>query len=94
MIETFNIFWSSPIELRVIILGAIVSGAYFYWQDHRRKQYGKVKEVEEEVVSLVKDGFNLRDIKLSLGYWADENPYMLNEKLIEQSFKKATRKIK
>ena len=54
---------------------------------------GKVKqaiqEVEEEVISLVKDGFNLRDIKLSLGYWADENPYMLNEKLIEQSFNKA-----
>ena len=44
MIETFNIFWSSPIELRVIILGAIVSGAYFYWQDYKRKKAEKKQE--------------------------------------------------
>ena len=49
MIETFNIFWSSPIELRVIILGAIVSGAYFYWQDHRRKQQEKQQERLNEI---------------------------------------------
>ena len=44
MIETFNIFWSSPIELRVIILGAIVSGAYFFWQEYRRKKAEKKQE--------------------------------------------------
>ena len=49
MIETFNIFWSSPLELRVIILGAIVSGAYFYWQDHRRKQQEKQQQRLNEI---------------------------------------------
>tara|TARA_R110000751_G_scaffold33975_1_gene84502 strand:+ start:1371 stop:1526 length:156 start_codon:yes stop_codon:yes gene_type:complete len=45
MIELLEIFWSSPIELRVIILGAIVSGAYFYWQDHRRKQQERLNKM-------------------------------------------------
>ena len=45
MIETFNIFWSSPIELRVIILGAGVSSAYFYWQDYKRKQQERLNKM-------------------------------------------------
>ena len=45
MIEILEIFWTAKIELRVIILGAIVSGAYFYWQDHRRKQQERLNEI-------------------------------------------------
>ena len=44
MIETFNIFWSSPLELRLIILGAGVSSAYFFWQEYRRKKAEKKQE--------------------------------------------------
>ena len=56
---------------------------------------GKVKqaiqEVEEEVVSLVSKGKNLVEIKFTLshGFKRFDNPYMLNEKLVEQSFNKA-----
>ena len=56
---------------------------------------GKVKqalqEVEEEVVSLVSKGKSLFEIKLTLsnGFKRFDNPYMLNEKLVEQSFNKA-----
>ena len=56
---------------------------------------GKVKqaiqEVEEEVVSLVSKGKSLFEIKLTLsnGFKRFDNPYMLDEKLVEQSFKKA-----
>ena len=38
MIEILEIFWSAKIELRVVILGAIVSGAYFSWQEYKRKK--------------------------------------------------------
>ena len=38
-------FWTAKIELRVIILGAIIFGAYFYWQDHRRKQQERLNEI-------------------------------------------------
>jgi len=44
MIEILEIFWSAKIELRVVILGAIVSGAYFYWQEYRRKKQEKQQE--------------------------------------------------
>jgi hypothetical protein len=44
MIEILEIFWTAKIELRVIILGAIVSGAYFYWQDYKRKKAEKKQE--------------------------------------------------
>ena len=44
MIEILEIFWSAKIELRVVILGAIVSGAYFYWQDYRNKKQIKRQE--------------------------------------------------
>jgi len=56
---------------------------------------GKVKqaiqEVEEEVVSLVSKGKSLFEIKLTLsnGFKRFDNPYMLDEKLVEQSFNKA-----
>jgi len=49
MIETFNIFWSSPIELRVIILGAGVSSAYFFWQDYKRNKEIKKQERLNEI---------------------------------------------
>ena len=44
MIEILEIFWSAKIELRVVILGAIVSGAYFSWQEYRRKKKEKQQE--------------------------------------------------
>ena len=33
-----------PKDLLLIILGAIVSGAYFYWQDYKRKKAEKKQE--------------------------------------------------
>ena len=45
MIELLEIFWTAKIELRVIILGAIILGAYFYWQDHRRKQQERLNKM-------------------------------------------------
>ena len=58
---------------------------------------GKVKqaiqEVEEEVVSLVRDKLNLKEVKAWLRMRTDtipnDNPYMLDEKLIETCFNKA-----
>ena len=41
MIEILEIFWTAKIELRVIILGAGVSSAYFYWQSYKRKKAEK-----------------------------------------------------
>jgi len=32
MIETFEIFWSSPIELRILISSGIVMGIIYYRQ--------------------------------------------------------------
>jgi hypothetical protein len=31
MIEVYEIFWTSPIELRTIILASIVMGGYMLW---------------------------------------------------------------
>ena len=58
---------------------------------------GKVKqaiqEVEEEVVSLVGDNLNLKEVKAWLRMRTDtipnDNPYMFDEKLIEKYFNKA-----
>jgi len=54
---------------------------------------GKVKqaiqEVEEEVVSLVKQGNALRGIQLILGGISKNNPYMNDKLLIEKLFNKA-----
>jgi len=50
MIEILEIFWTTKIELRVIILGAIVFGAYFSWQDYKRKQ----KEKQQERLNSIK----------------------------------------
>ena len=41
MIETFNIFWSSPIELRVILLAIPIMFSWFFWREHKRKQKEK-----------------------------------------------------
>jgi len=49
MIETFNIFWSSPIELRVILLAIPLMFGWFYWQDHRRKQQEKQQQRLNEI---------------------------------------------
>jgi preprotein translocase subunit YajC len=44
MIETFNIFWSSPIELRVLLLAIPVMFSWFFWREHKRKQQEKKQE--------------------------------------------------
>jgi len=44
MIETFNIFWSSPIELRVILLAIPVMFGWFFWRENKRKQQEKKQE--------------------------------------------------
>jgi len=33
-----------PKDLLIIILGATISGAYFYWQDYKRKKKEKQQE--------------------------------------------------
>ena len=38
MIEIFEIFWSAPIELRVIVLGSIVA---FGWMEYQNKRENK-----------------------------------------------------
>ena len=58
---------------------------------------GKVKqaiqEVEEEVVSLVMDGFKLNEIKATFNYQNEmnslDNPYFLDDTLIEKYYDKA-----
>jgi len=37
-------------DLTLIILGAIISGAYYFWQDHKRKQ----KEKQQERLNRIK----------------------------------------
>jgi len=37
-------------DLILIILGATISGAYFYWQDYKRKQ----KEKQQERLNRIK----------------------------------------
>ena len=44
MIEIFEIFWSSPIELRVIILGPIVLFGWMKIQEQREKWQQKHRE--------------------------------------------------
>jgi len=39
-----------PKDLLLIILGAIVSGAYYSWQDYKRKQ----KEKQQERLNAIK----------------------------------------
>ena len=41
MLEIFNIFWTAPIELRVIILGPIVMGIYLIFKDVKEKRNEK-----------------------------------------------------
>jgi len=50
MIEILEIFWTAKIELRVIILGAIVFGAYYSCQEYRRKK----KEKQQERLNTIK----------------------------------------
>jgi len=54
---------------------------------------GKVKqaiqEVEEEVISLVGEGYALRGIQLILGKQSQDNPYRADTLLIEKYFNKA-----
>ena len=44
MIEILEIFWSTKIELRVVILATLVMGCVWYWQDYKRKQKEKQQE--------------------------------------------------
>jgi len=41
MIEIFEIFWSTKIELRVIILATLIIFGFWYYQDYKRKQKEK-----------------------------------------------------
>ena len=50
MVEIFEIFWSAKIELRVIILTALIMGCVWYWQDYKRKQ----KEQHQERLNSIK----------------------------------------
>ena len=58
---------------------------------------GKVKqaiqEVEEEVISLVMDGFKLSEIKATFNYQNEmnslDNPYFLDDTLVEKYYNKA-----
>ena len=50
MIEIFEIFWTTKIELRVVILAALIMGCVWYWQDHKRKQ----KEINQERLNQIK----------------------------------------
>jgi len=38
MIEILQIFWSTDIELRVIILAIPIIFGYFFWQENKRKK--------------------------------------------------------
>ena len=44
MIEIFEIFWSTKIELRVIILATLIISGFWYYQDYKRKQKEKQQE--------------------------------------------------
>ena len=44
MIEIFEIFWSAPIELRVILLAIPLMFGWFFWREHKRKQKEKKQE--------------------------------------------------
>jgi len=41
MIEIFEIFWSTKIELRVVILATLIIFGFWYYQDYKRKQKEK-----------------------------------------------------
>ena len=38
MIEILQIFWSTDIEVRVIILAIPIIFGYFFWQENKRKK--------------------------------------------------------
>jgi len=50
MVELFEIFWSSKIELRVVILAALIMGCFWYWQENKRKK----KEQHQERLNQIK----------------------------------------
>ena len=44
MVETFEILWSTKIELRVVILATLIVFGFWYWQRNKRKQKEKYQE--------------------------------------------------
>ena len=44
MLETFEIFWTAKIELRVVILATLIVFGFWYWQENKRKQKEKYQE--------------------------------------------------
>ena len=50
MVELFEIFWSSKIELRVVILAIPIIFLYFFWQENKRKK----KEQHQERLNQIK----------------------------------------
>ena len=49
MIEILEIFWSSPIELRVILLAIPLMFGWFFWRENKRKQQEKQQERLNEI---------------------------------------------
>ena len=50
MIETLEIFWSSKIELRVLLLATFIIFGFWYLQNNKRKQ----KEKQQERLNAIK----------------------------------------
>ena len=50
MIETLEIFWSTKIELRVIILAVLIIFGLFFWRENKRKQ----KEKQQARLNAIK----------------------------------------
>jgi len=53
MVELFEIFWSSKIELRVIILATLIMGCVWYWQDHKKKKKERQQERLDQTWKIV-----------------------------------------
>ena len=49
MIEILEIFWSSPIELRVILLAIPLVFGWFFWRENKRKQQEKQQQRLNEI---------------------------------------------
>ena len=50
MVELFEIFWTTKIELRVLLLAILIGSCFWYWQDHKRK----LKEINQERLNSIK----------------------------------------
>jgi len=49
VIEILELFWSTKIELRVIILATLIIFGFWYYQDYKRKKKEKQQERLNEI---------------------------------------------